>query len=121
MVVTLGPSKQWTTIAAELKEAHTDQMKKNVDVASAVLGIDPEHMQWLIQESAADRNNNFHNQVRDLITNCKWPQPAAHVCRDIKELLLVSLDSKTAERYEKVLLYIRDEYFEVENEDASKF
>jgi hypothetical protein len=111
MVVTLGPPKQWTTIAAELKDAHTDQMKKKVDVASAVLGIDPENMQWLIQESAADRNNLLHNQVRDLIANCKWPQLVAHVCRDIKELLLVSPDSKTAERYEKVLLYIDDEYF----------
>jgi hypothetical protein len=110
----LGPPKTWTTIADELTDANMSDLRKNVYVACHVLGIDPNHMVWLIGEWA-ERNRIFHNQIRQYISECRWPRLAEQICRDLKELLNVAPDPDTAANYEKVLLSIQNEYFDVMN------
>ena len=106
----LGPPKTWLTIADELAGA------KDVYVACGVLGIDPNHMVWLIKEWA-ERKRIFHNQIRQYISDCHWARLAEQVCRDLKELLNVAPDGDTAANYEKVLLGIQNEYFDAMDRD----
>ena len=73
-------------------------------------------MLWLIKEWA-ERNRIFHNQIRQYISDCHWARLAEQVCRDLKELLNVAPDSDTAANYEKVLLSIQNEYFDVISRD----
>ena len=112
----LGPPKTWLTIADELAGASMGDLRKHVYIACGVLGIDPNHMLWLIKEWA-ERNRIFHNQIRQYISDCHWARLAEQVCRDLKELLNVAPDSDTAANYEKVLLSIQNEYFDVISRD----
>lgn len=112
----LGPPKTWVTIADELAGASMNDLHKHVYVACGVLGIDPNHMSWLIKEWA-ERNRIFHNQIRLHIRDCNWGYVAEQICRDLKELLNISPDPVTAANYEKVILSIQNEYFDVVNPD----
>jgi hypothetical protein len=112
----LGPPKTWLTIADELAGADVADLRKHVYVACGVLGIDPNHMVWLIGEWA-ERNRIFHNQIRQYISECRWFRLAEQICRDLKELLNVAPDPDTAAKYEKVLLSIQNEYFDVVDRD----
>ena len=112
----LGPPKTWLTIADELAGANMGDLRKNVYIACGVLGIDPNHMLWLIKERA-ERNRIFHNQIRQYISDCHWAHLAEQVCRDLKELLHVAPDPHTAANYKEVLLTIQIEYFNVINRD----
>jgi len=105
----LEPPKTWLTIADELAGADVADLRKDVYVACGVLGIDPNHMTWLIGEWA-ERNRIFHNQIRQYISECRWPPLAQQICRDLKELINVAPDPDTAANYEKVLLSIQNEY-----------
>ncbi|KAI9772749.1 MAG: hypothetical protein M1840_000344 [Geoglossum simile] len=108
----LGPPKTWLTIADELAGANMADLRKHVYIACGVLGVDPNHMLWLIKEWA-ERNRTFHNHIRQYISECRWPRLAEQICRDLKELLNVAPDPDTAANYEKVLLSIQNEYFDV--------
>ncbi|MCJ1481905.1 hypothetical protein MMC06_002066 [Schaereria dolodes] len=112
----LRPPKTWLTIADELAGANVGDLCKHVYIACGVLGIDPNHMLWLIKEWGR-RNRIFHNQIRQYISNCHWSSLAEQICRDLKELLNVAPDPDTATNYEKVLLSIQNEYFIVINRD----
>jgi hypothetical protein len=112
----LGPPKTWLAIADELAGANIDDLRKHVYIACGVLGIDPIHMLWLIKEWG-DRNRIFHNQIRQYISDCRWARLAEQVCCDLKELVNVAPDPDTAANYERVLLSIRNEYFDVINRD----
>ncbi|KAI9787510.1 MAG: hypothetical protein M1839_000040 [Geoglossum umbratile] len=116
----LGPPKTWLTIADELAGANMVDLRKHVYIACGVLGIDPNHMLWLIKEWA-ERNHTFHNHIRpssaaateERLRNTSFSQ----VCRDLRELLNVAPDPDTAANYEKVLLSIQNEYFDVISRD----
>jgi hypothetical protein len=112
----LGPSKTWVTIADELAGANMGDLRNHVYIACGVLGIDPNHMLWLIEEWA-ERNRIFHNQSRQNISDCHWGRLAEQVYRDLKEMLNVAPDPDTAANYEKVLLSIQNEYFDVISRD----
>ena len=112
----LGPPKTWVAIADELINVNMEDLRKHVDVACAILGIDSNHMIWLIKEWAK-RNRTFHNQVRQYISDCHWSSLAEQVCRDLKELLKIADNPETAAKYEEVLISIRNEYFIVMTRD----
>ncbi|KAL8721791.1 MAG: hypothetical protein Q9225_001591 [Loekoesia sp. 1 TL-2023] len=114
--IKLGRPKTWVNIVDELAGADIGNLRKQVDVACAVLGIDPKHMLWLINEWA-ERNRFFHCQIRDYISDCHWPRLAKQLHRDLKELINVAPDPDTAASYERVLLSIRNEYFNVKSRD----
>jgi len=116
----LGPPKTWLSIADELDGANMDNLRRHAHVASGVLGIDGNHMIWLIKEWA-QRNRIFHNQIRQNISDCYWGRLASTICRDLKELLSVAPDADTAANYEKVLLSIRNEYFDVLSRDDPQY
>lgn len=116
----LGPPKTWVQIADSLAGADVKNLLQHVLVACGVLGIDSDHMEWLIQEWA-DRNRIFHNQIREYISNARWRRLAEQLCRDIKELVNVADDPDTAAKYEKVLVSIRDEYFDVINRQDPEY
>lgn len=114
-----GP-RTWTDIADELASADVAGLRKNIYGACAALGIDPQHMMWLIDQWA-QRNRAFHNAIRQHISECDWHAVATQLCRDLKELLNVAGDKDTAARYEKVLLKIRGDYFNVVDPDDTKY
>lgn len=114
--IALEAVQSWLDIADELGGEGVGNFRKDVDVACAVLGIDSSHMEWLIKEWAADKNRIFHSQVRQYISDCHWVSLAEQICRDLKELLNVGPPDMVKE-YEKVLLCIRDEYFDVMSRD----
>ena len=116
----LGLLKTWLTIADELAGANMGDLRKHVYIACGVLGIDPNHMLWLIREWA-ERNRIFHNQIRQYISDCDCSYLAEQICRDLKELLNVAPDPDTAANYEKVLLSIQNEYFDVISRDNPKY
>ncbi|KAL6719972.1 hypothetical protein ACLMJK_001893 [Lecanora helva] len=111
----LGGPNLWTTIADELEDQDMTSMRNHVDVACEVLGFDSNHMRWLIHEWTA-RRKMLHNQSRAYITECRWTKLAAQLCRDLKELIKIA-SPEHAEDYEKVLVYLRDEYFDVDDRD----
>ena len=112
----LSGSRTWTDIADELAGADVTGLRKNISGACDALGIDPEHMLWLIEEWA-QRNRVFHSAIRQYISECRWHYVAKQLCRDFKELLNVSPDHDTAVKYERVLLKIRSDYFNVKGPD----
>jgi len=112
----LGPPTTCLTIADELASANMADLHKHVCIACGVLGIDPNHMLWLIKEWG-ERNRIFHNQIRQYISECHWGRLAEQVCRDLKELHNVAPDTDTAANYEKVLLSIQNEYFDLISRD----
>lgn len=111
-----GPPKKWADIADELDGVNMVDLQRHVYVACGVLGIDPNHMLWLIKEWA-EGNRKFHNKIREHVQDCHWHSLAKQICRDLKELLNVTDDRDTATKYEQVLLSIRDEYFDVVSRD----
>ena len=116
----LGPPNLWQDIAGELAGEDVNNLRKHMKVACGVLGIDPIHMSWLIQEWA-DRNRIFHNQIRRYISDCHFKSLAEQICRDLKELINVAPDEETAAKYEKVLLSIKEEYFDVVNREDPEY
>lgn len=112
----LGSSRKWVNIADELADANMTDLRKSVYIACAILGINANHMLWLF-EQWVERNRLFHNQIREYISNCRFPRLAEQICRDLKEILNIAPDSTTATNYEKVLLYIRNEYFDAISRD----
>ncbi len=111
-----GP-RQWTAIADEL-DVNMDNLRTNVHSACEALGFDADHMLWLIGEWA-QRNRTFHNSIRDKISACDWSSVAEQLCRDLKELHNVAPDRDTAEKYERVLLKIRNDFYRVLKPDDS--
>lgn len=110
-----GP-KTWTDIADELAGTDVTGLCKNVYGACVVLGIDPQHILWLI-EQWAQGNRVFRNSIRQLISECRWYYVAKQLCRDLKEFLNVAPDPETAVNYERVLLKIQSDYFNVVDPD----
>ena len=108
----LGPPNTWIDNDNELAGANMTDLRKHVSVACGVLGIDPKHMVWLLNEWA-ERNRIFHSQIRQYISDCHWPKLAQQICRDLKELINVAPDEDTARNYEKAIVDIQGEYFEV--------
>lgn len=116
----LGLKKTWITIVDELASTDVNGLRRGGFVACRVLGIDSEHMLWLIKEWG-ERNGTFHNRTRQYISDCRWPPLAQQLCRDLKELLNVAPDADTAARYEKVVLSIQSEYFDVMSRDEPDY
>ncbi|KAI9746771.1 MAG: hypothetical protein M4579_007600, partial [Chaenotheca gracillima] len=100
----------WMTFADELSNADVTDLHKHI------LAIDPNHMVWLTKEWA-ERNRIFHNQIQQFVFDCRWSRLTQHVCRDLTELLHIAPDADTAANYQKVLLNIRDEFFDVQSGD----
>jgi hypothetical protein len=91
-------------------------LRKHVYIACGVLGMDPHHMLWLI-EQWGDRNRIFHNQVRQYVTDCHWPALAEQIWRDLKELPNAVVDPDDLAKYETVLVSVQKEYFDVLDKD----
>ena len=115
--IALEAVKPWLDIAGQLGGEDVGSHRRHVNIACGVLGIDSSHMIWLIKEWAADRNLIFHSQIRQYISDCHWGSLAQQICRNLKELLNLGPDAETAKEYEKVLLSIREEYFDVMSHD----
>lgn len=112
----LGPSTTWVQIADDLYKADlSGNIAVHVRVACGVLGIEAKHMNWLIQEWGA-RSRKFHNSAREYIQDCRWDDLKQLLCRDIRELFMVT-DAKTAGNYNKVLLSLADKYYEIDDYD----
>ena len=109
-----GP-RQWTTIADEL-DVDVSSLGNYLHTTCAALGIDADHMLWLTGQWAQG-NRMFHNSIRDHISDCAWPRIAEQLCRNLKELHNVAPNRNTVEKYGRVLLKIRDDYFDVINPD----
>ena len=98
----LGQDSQKTR--ADLKAAIVDavfdmgDLRKQVYIDCDVLGIDANHMLWLIKEWT-ERNRTFHNQIRQHFFDCHWPRLAKQLRRDLKELLNV-VPPNTTKMYE---------------------
>lgn len=103
-------------LADELAGADMGDLRKHVYIACGVLGMDPHHMLWLI-EQWGDRNRIFHNQVRQYITDCHWPALAKQIWRDLKELPNAVVDPDDLAKYETVLVSVQKEYFDVLDND----
>lgn len=116
----LSAPRTWIDIADELAGADVNGLRQNVYSACQALGIESQHMIWLI-EQWAQRNRAFHNAIRQHISECDWHALATQICRDLKELLNVADDKDTAAQYEKVLLKIRGDYFNVMDPDDPKY
>ncbi|KAI9808903.1 MAG: hypothetical protein M1826_004020 [Phylliscum demangeonii] len=116
----LGSRKTWLNIADELAGTDVNDLRKHVHTACGVLGIDPYHMLWLIKEWG-ERNRTFHNQIRQYVTDRHWPDLAQQICRDLHELVNVAPDLDTAAKYEKVLVRIREDYFDVMRDDDPQY
>lgn len=114
VAIRLGPPKSWIDIAEQLDSEDMSNLRQHVDVACGILGIDSNHMLWLIKEWA-ERNRFFHNKIRLYISDCHFNSLAGQIHRDLKELQNVAPDQETAKQYERVLINIRDEYFDVMN------
>ena len=112
-------------IRADLKAAVVDaafdmgDLRKQVYIDCDVLGIDANHMLWLIIQWA-ERKRTLHNQIRQYISDCHWPRLAKQLRRDLKELLNV-VPPDTATMYENVLLSIQTEYFDVKSRDDPEY
>ena len=113
------PPKSYLVIAGELASEDMGNLRKDVSVPCGVLGIDSIHMSWLIKEWVD--GNRIHNKIRQYIFDCHWVSLAQQICRDLKEILNVAPDMETAAKYEKVLLNIQDEYFEVLSRDDHQY
>lgn len=111
-----GPPKTWVAIDDELAGANMADLRKHVNVACDILGLDSQHMVWLIKEWA-ERNRIFHNQIRQCISDCHWTKLAEQICRDLKDLINVAPDEDTARYYEKVIVNIQEEYFDITSRD----
>jgi hypothetical protein len=112
----LKPPKTWVNIADELAGEDLYGLRKDVYVACGTLGIDAEHVLWIIEEFT-ERNRMFHCLIRQYIENCQWYKLARQLCIDLKEVLAIAGDQETADNFERVLTFIRDEYFEFTDPD----
>ena len=108
----LGPATAWVKIADELSSKDPRGIAVDVRVRCGVLGIEADHMSWLIQEWGVSCRD-FHNSIREYITECNWTSLKYQLCRDLKELLMVT-DAETASKYQTVLLSIAHQYFEID-------
>ena len=120
--IAIGASSEVRVAAIELGPPSGEgvgNLRKDVDIACGVLGIDSIHMSWLIKEWAD--NNRIHNQIRQYISDCHWVSLARQICRDLKEILNVAPNQETAAKYEKILLTIQDEYFDVLSRDDHEY
>jgi hypothetical protein len=115
VAVLRGP-KPWVTIADELADTNMLDLRNGVDIACYRLGIDPNHMKWLIQEWAS-RNRTFHNRIRDQISDCSWSSIAQKLSRDLQELSNILPLEKERESYRQVLLDLKACYFNVMGDD----
>jgi len=113
-------SKSWLTIGNELARVDLSDLHKQVHTACGILGIDPNHIVWLMKEWA-NRNRTFYNQIRQNITDGRWARLAEQLHRDLEELPNVADDEETAANYKKVLLHIRKEYFDVISDDGPEY
>lgn len=116
----LGPPQSWIQIADQLEGADMNILRTRVAVACGVLGLDPNHVEWLIKEWA-DRNKRYHNSIREYIKDCDWPALARQTCLDLAELPNVETDAETRGNYEKVLRSIMGEYFNVIDDEDARF
>ena len=102
----------WSEIANGLEGADTKELRKHVFTACDILNLDPNHMGDLVQEWA-DRKVVAHDQVRKYVRECNWWSLAKQLCRDIKELPNIYTDPDTRAAFERAMVHIRDEYFDV--------
>lgn len=110
------PPKTWVQIADALKDDKLSNMRQYMNEACFKMGLDPDHMSWLIEEWAV-RNRKFHNRIRPDIEECRWLKVAQQLSRDLKELVNVAPSPEVASQYETVLVRVRDRYFEVVDPD----
>ena len=103
--------KTWVHAAEKLANSDMGDLGRDVDTPCGILGIDTMHMVWLI-EQWADSNRWSRNHTREFISTCNWDGCAVQLSRDLRELLKLH-DRDEASRYEKIILGIRDEYFEI--------
>lgn len=110
------PPKTWIEIADELSSKDSLGIAAHIRVTCGVLGIEADHMSWLIKEWGA-RCRDFHNSVHAYITECNWSSLKSQLCRDLKERLMITTDAEIAFKYQTVLLSIAHEYFEIDYYD----
>lgn len=99
-------------IAAKLEGADMKTLKNHVAVACGILGLDSNHVEWLIQEWA-ERKRRYHNSIREFIINCEWSSLGQQICRDLTEIRNVESNPESAAKYEIVIRSIMNEYFDV--------
>lgn len=137
-VVKAGTPFKWVSIADELAGSDALGIACHIRVASAALGIDAEHMSWLIEQwGSRSATRKFHNSIREYVQECRWSKLQALLCRDLKELCMVmgvSTDDEgdgegdgeaegegegkggsAAKKYEKVILKVAHEYFDIDD------
>ena len=108
----LGAPNSWLDISDVLDGTNPEELDKHVYSACIVLGLDYQHMKWLIQQWG-NRNRLVHIQIREKIKDCKWASVAQQISLDLKELLKLGLKEDVRKNYEKVLVRIRNKYFTV--------
>ncbi|KAI9827076.1 MAG: hypothetical protein M1826_006440 [Phylliscum demangeonii] len=100
-------------LRADLKAA---AVGGSTEVQKAAGELGPPKTSLTIKEWA-ERNRTFDNQIRQYVTDCHWFDLAQQICRDLHELVNVAPDLDTAAKYEKVLVGIREDYFDVISDD----
>ncbi|KAG8525771.1 uncharacterized protein KY384_000531 [Bacidia gigantensis] len=105
----LSSKKSWQEMADEIAR-DVGGLRGQVFIASDALGLDPNHMLWLISEYG-QRNEMFHNNASGFIKKCHWTDLAQQLHRDLTELPHTMTDNATIENYTKVINRIMHEYF----------
>ena len=108
------PSTTYRTIANELAAVDMYDLRDRVWVACEIHAFDVIHMLSLIYDWR-EENRILRNKIQHYISDCRWEDLARHISRDLNDLLKVSSDPETAAKYEKILLGIRNKYFDVTN------
>lgn len=115
----LSANNRWTDIARALKVELTSGQDPQTGVRRAVydtcltFDFDIDHMLWVV-ETYAERCNNVHNDVADLIEKMYWADLAVVIHRDLKELPNVIPLSRQHEyeKWEEAIIICRDRYFD---------
>ena len=112
---------RWNTMSEQLRNIKKDGVDasgimQHVDLICQVLGIDADHIIWLIHEWA-DRNQKLHNQAREDIIGCDWSALARRLARDYKELANITETQEEFDQYQTTLIRLTDEYFDVGSRD----
>ena len=98
--------KTWADLKAVVVDTDCDtgDLRIHAYIDCDVLGMDANHILWLIKEWA-EKNRTIHDPIRQYISDCHRPRLVEQLCRDLKELLN-AVPPDTATMYENVLLSI---------------
>jgi hypothetical protein len=116
-VFELGPPKTRLAVTDELAGADISKLRKHVYIACGVLGIDPTTCCGSSKNGERETACSTTKSANIYPIPAGAASPSKTVCRDLKELVNVAPDLDTAANYEKVLLSIRNEHFDVINRD----